>query len=109
MPIGSSTRLAKGSRAQKKALTPQLLLAQEEEIQQLITRFAATEPNGVAVQELEGLVRTAIFMGPEDERRRPALEEAAKTLQGIPEESKQLHDWKELNDLVFKARLRPGK
>jgi tetratricopeptide (TPR) repeat protein len=41
--------------------------------------------------------------------RRDALEEAVKTLQGIPEESKQLHDWKELNDLIFKARLRPGK
>ena len=41
--------------------------------------------------------------------RRDALEEAAKALQGIPEESKQLHEWKELNDLIFKARLRPGK
>ena len=41
--------------------------------------------------------------------RRDALDEAARTLQGIPEESKQLHDWKELNDLIFKARLRPAK
>lgn len=41
--------------------------------------------------------------------RRDALEEAVKALQGIPEESKQLHDWKELNELIFKARARPGK
>jgi len=41
--------------------------------------------------------------------RRDLLEEAAKTLQGIPEESKQLHEWKELNDWIFKARQRPGK
>ena len=41
--------------------------------------------------------------------RRDAMEEAVKTLQGIPEESKQLKDWKELNDLAFKARLRPAK
>jgi tetratricopeptide (TPR) repeat protein len=41
--------------------------------------------------------------------RRDALEEAVKALQGIPEESKQLHDWKELNDMVFKARARPAK
>ena len=36
-------------------------MAQEEEIQQLIARFSAEEPNGVAVQQLELLVRTAIF------------------------------------------------
>ena len=41
--------------------------------------------------------------------RRDALDEAAKALQGIPEESKQLHDWKDLNDLIFKARMRSGK
>ena len=36
-------------------------LAQEQEIQQLMARFQATEPNGVAVQQLEVLVRTAVF------------------------------------------------
>ena len=41
--------------------------------------------------------------------KRVALDEAIKTLQGIPDESKQLRDWKELNDLIFKARLRPAK
>jgi len=41
--------------------------------------------------------------------RRSALDDAAKALQGIPEECKQLHEWKELNDLVFKARARGGR
>jgi hypothetical protein len=41
--------------------------------------------------------------------RRNALDEAAKALQGIPEECKQLHDWKELNDMIFKARIRIAK
>jgi len=41
--------------------------------------------------------------------KRTALEDAAKTLQGIPDEAKQIHDWKELNELIFKARIRPGK
>jgi hypothetical protein len=41
--------------------------------------------------------------------KRTALDEAVKTLQGIPDESKQLRDWKELNELIFKARLRPSK
>ena len=36
-------------------------MAQNEEIQALIDRFAATAPTGEAVQRLEGLVRTAIF------------------------------------------------
>jgi hypothetical protein len=36
-------------------------LAQDQEIQQLLTRFQAAEPNGVAVQQLEVLVRTALF------------------------------------------------
>lgn len=50
-----------GRQVQKKDPTPQLLLAQDQEIQQLMTRFGAAEPNGVAVQQLEVLVRTAIF------------------------------------------------
>src|SRR5207247_5387534 len=41
--------------------TPELLLAQNQEIQQLIDCFSAKSPNGVAVQELEVLLRTAIF------------------------------------------------
>jgi hypothetical protein len=36
-------------------------LAQEQEVQQLITRFQADEPNGVGVQELEVLLRTVVF------------------------------------------------
>ena len=36
-------------------------MAQDQEIQQLIARFQAAEPTGVAVQQLEVLVRTAIF------------------------------------------------
>jgi hypothetical protein len=37
------------------------LLAQEEEIAQLMARFSAQEPTGAAVQQLEVLVRTAVF------------------------------------------------
>jgi hypothetical protein len=48
-------------RAQKKDPAPELLLTQDQEIQQLMTRFEAAEPDGVAVQQLEVLVRTAIF------------------------------------------------
>src|SRR5882724_5118507 len=51
----------KEKRDQKKGPTPELLLAQDQEIQQLMARFQAGEPNGVAVQQLEALVRTAIF------------------------------------------------
>jgi len=40
---------------------PQLLQAQDQEIQQLITRFQASQPNAVDVQQLEVLARTAIF------------------------------------------------
>src|SRR6266496_473258 len=46
---------------QKKDLTPEILLAQDQEIQQLMARFEQTTPDGVAVQQLEVLVRTAIF------------------------------------------------
>ena len=45
----------------KKDLPPHLLLAQEEEIEQLVARFGTADPHGVAVQQLEVLVRTAIF------------------------------------------------
>jgi hypothetical protein len=52
--------LKKKARSQEQA-SPQILLAQDQEIQQLMARFQADEPNGVAVQELEVLVRTAVF------------------------------------------------
>ncbi len=45
----------------KKNSTPQLLLAQDQEIQQLMAHFQAAAPTGVAVQQLEVLVRTMIF------------------------------------------------
>jgi hypothetical protein len=45
----------------KKAPTADLLLAQNEEISQLIQRFSSGSPDGSAVQQLEFLVRTAIF------------------------------------------------
>ena len=47
--------------AKKKDPASQLLLAQEQEIQQLMTNFGAQTPDGLAVQRLEVLVRTAIF------------------------------------------------
>src|SRR6185295_9453058 len=45
----------------KKPLSPPVLLAQEEEIQQLIARYQSHAPHGAAVAELERLVRTAVF------------------------------------------------
>lgn len=45
---------------------PEFLLAREQEIQQLMARFEANDPTGVAVQELELLVRTAIFRSAND-------------------------------------------
>ena len=47
--------------ALKKDPAPDFLLAQDQEIQQLMARFEAAEPNGVAVQQVEVLVRTAIY------------------------------------------------
>jgi hypothetical protein len=47
--------------AQKKSISPEILLAQEEEIQQLISRFESEELHGNAVAQLEVLVRTAVF------------------------------------------------
>jgi hypothetical protein len=43
------------------SIWPDLLLAQDQEIDQLMTRFQAGDPNGVAVQQLAVLVSTAIF------------------------------------------------
>ncbi len=49
-------------------------LAKEEEIAQIITRFPAEAPTGTAVQELEGLVRAALF--------KPATSIVGNLLQG---------------------------
>ena len=61
MPNWSSRKPARTSPAQKKTIPPEILLAQEEEIQQLITRFESQELHGNAVAQLEVLVRTAVF------------------------------------------------
>src|SRR5438105_4432164 len=45
----------------KKDLAPEVLLAQDQEIQQLMAQFQAGQLNGVAVQELEVMVRAAVF------------------------------------------------
>jgi len=45
----------------KKTLSPTLLLAQEEEVQQLIARYEAHAAHGTVVAELELLERTAVF------------------------------------------------
>ena len=55
------TRAERLAGVKKKSPSPELLLAQDQEIQQLMARFQAGEPNGVAVQQLEVLVRTAVF------------------------------------------------
>jgi hypothetical protein len=52
-------------------------LAQSEEIQTLIDQFTAASPTGEAVQNLEGLVRTAIF--------KPAAALVGSLLQGAAE------------------------
>jgi hypothetical protein len=48
-------------RLKKKSIPPEILLAQEEEIQPLISRFESQESHGNAVAQLEILVRTAVF------------------------------------------------
>lgn len=45
----------------KKAPAPQFLLAQDQEVQELMTRFLAGAATGVSVQELEVLLRAVIF------------------------------------------------
>jgi hypothetical protein len=53
---------ARTSPPQKKAEIPShILLAQDEEIQQLIARFQAQAPGAEMVAQLEPLVRTAVF------------------------------------------------
>ena len=57
----AETREQLTSVLKKKDLAPEILLAQDQEIQQLMARFQEQDPRGTAVQELEILVRTAIF------------------------------------------------
>lgn len=64
MPRPSSKKHAPSwTRSQKKTLppAPQLLLAQEKEIQQLMAQFQNQTPTGTRVQQLEPLIRAAIF------------------------------------------------
>jgi len=57
------TRQAIAAGSKKKSPAPDLLLAQDEEIQQLMTRFLASDPGQLALQELdlEVLLRAAVF------------------------------------------------
>ena len=50
----------------KKKIPSEILLAQDEEIQQLITRFQSQAPQGSIVAQLEILVRTAVFKSAND-------------------------------------------
>jgi hypothetical protein len=61
MRIWSSRKPARASPVLKKTIRPEILLAQEEEIQQLISRFESEELHGNSVAQLEVLVRTAVF------------------------------------------------
>jgi len=62
MPNGSSRQPARTSPTQKKESSPpHILLAQEAEIQQLISRFESEELHGDSVAQLEILGRTAVF------------------------------------------------
>ena len=63
MPTWSSGKPARTLLTQKKreSIPPEILLAQEEEIQQLMSRFESEELQGNAVAQLEILVRTAVF------------------------------------------------
>src|ERR1017187_6143422 len=49
------------SHIKKKQVAPVILLAQGEEIQQLIAGFQSRDPEGNAVAQVEILVRTAVF------------------------------------------------
>jgi hypothetical protein len=55
------TRAERKAGVKKKEPSPDFLLAQEQEIQQLMIQFEAQAPTGVDVQKLEVLVRTAVF------------------------------------------------
>lgn len=55
------TRAQRQAGSKKKESAPHLILAQDQEIQQLMAQFQGQAPNGSAVQQLEVLVRTALF------------------------------------------------
>src|ERR1017187_3868956 len=54
------------SHIKKKQVAPVILLAQGEEIQQLIAGFQSRDPEGNAVAQVEILVRTAVFKSAND-------------------------------------------
>jgi hypothetical protein len=63
-PSRSSPKRAPNWRPPQKKESPssvQVLLAQDQEIQQLIARFQRADPHGALVQQLEVLIRAAIF------------------------------------------------
>src|SRR5213594_3538115 len=60
MQMRSSRKPERESRTQKK-LSPQVFLAQEEEIRQLSATFQSHPPHGREVAQLEVLLRTAVF------------------------------------------------
>src|SRR5437773_7829742 len=61
MQTPSSSKPERELLTQKKKLSAQLFLSQQEEIQQLITAFQSRQPHGTDVAQLEILVRTAVF------------------------------------------------
>src|SRR6266403_354234 len=61
-----SPKLARTLPQKKKPIPPTILLAQDEEIQRLITQFESQAPEGNAVAQLEMLVRTAVFKSAND-------------------------------------------
>ena len=62
---GSAQRVmnktARNARPAVKKTPPEVFLAQDAEIQQLMARFSAQAPDGVLVQQMERLVRVAVF------------------------------------------------
>jgi len=68
------TRAEREAGSKKKSSRPPLLLAQDQEIQRLMVHFQGQPPCGQLVQELEMLVRTALFQ--------PASELVGWLLQG---------------------------
>ena len=60
MPIRSLARPGPNELRALKKTPPQFALAQEEEIDKLMARFRENHPNGLKVQELETMLRSAI-------------------------------------------------
>lgn len=62
MPLRSSLKLVPNeSRGLKKDPSPQILLAQDQEIQRLMAHFQSQTPQGQLVRDLELLLRVAVF------------------------------------------------